>query len=85
MLTLLLLSNLACNLSSGEAVNIEATVVEVGGGSITLDHGGTEGLPSTLRTFPIDPNLARRVERGSEVTANVIIGENPQVIGVEPR
>jgi len=70
-----------CNLTSGTSINIDATIVDINGSTIILEHDSAPELSASTQEFSIDPNLARRVTVGEKVSANIIIGENPQVIG----
>jgi|GEM_PF-2924264 len=73
-----------CNLTSGESVNLEVKVVSINGSNVVLEHSGAPELDAGTHNFRIDPNLARRVGVGDRLNANIIIGEQPQVIGFAP-
>jgi hypothetical protein len=70
-----------CNMTSGTSVNVDAIIVDIDGSTIRLEHESVPDLPASAIEFSIDPNLARRVAVGDKVSANIIVGENPQVIG----
>jgi hypothetical protein len=73
-----------CNLTTGASVSVEVIIVEINGSTIRLEHESVPELPASIEEFIIDPNLARRVSIGDRVSANIIVGERPQVIGFAP-
>ncbi|MED5372708.1 MAG: SCO family protein [Myxococcota bacterium] len=64
---------MACNFYGGDVHATQGTVLEAGGTAVVLEHQGVEGVMEPGRdSFIVDPNLARKVQPGDVVNANLM-------------
>lgn len=71
---MLALFALACNLNAGSPHAVEGQVLEAGGTSVVLRQPGLDGvLEPGDQALTVDPNLARQVQPGDRVHANLLV------------
>lgn len=76
---------LACTIPAGEPHPVEGRVLEVSGASVSIDHGGVDGvLDPGVTAFISEPNLSKQVQPGDVVQAyTMVTGDEVRVIGFE--
>ena len=79
--------SIACTLWTGTTVDVPATVVRLQGSGVLLEHPGVEGWkPAGQDEVETDPNLARRLEAGDEITARLLVRDGEvRLIGASER
>lgn len=77
----------ACSLWTGSTVDVSATVIAFQGSGLLLEHPGVEGWrPAGRDEVVTDPNLARRLSPGDEITARLLVRDGEvRLIGATER
>ncbi len=78
---------MACTLSTGDTIDVPATVVAYQGAGVLLEHPAVEGWREAgTHEVAADPNLSRQVAPGDRITARLLLRDDEaRLIGVSPR